>query len=231
VRLENGQAVSCSDGDFGELADVVIDPTTRRVTHLVVQPADEQISSRLVPIELARPGDDPSKIALDCTIEQAGNLEHVQELAYLRGGEFPVADPGWEVGVETVLASPYYPSAALGGALYDGSAVAGPTGGGEFDPHYEAAYDRIPKGEVEIRRASEVLSADGDHVGHVDGFLVDEKGLITHVVLEQTHFWRGREVTIPIENVAGVETDRVSLNLSKKDVGALPSRPVHRWGL
>jgi len=32
------------------------------------------------------------------------------------------------------------------------------------------AHDRVPKGEVEIGRTSEVMSADGHHLGHVDGF-------------------------------------------------------------
>ena len=51
VRLDLGCPVHCSDGDFGELADVVIDPTTRRVTHLVVQPHDGAAKAVLVPVE------------------------------------------------------------------------------------------------------------------------------------------------------------------------------------
>ena len=38
MRLELGSPVNCTDGPFGELADVVVDPTKRRVTHLVVDP-------------------------------------------------------------------------------------------------------------------------------------------------------------------------------------------------
>jgi sporulation protein YlmC with PRC-barrel domain len=38
VRLELGSPVNCTDGPFGELAEIVIDPTKRRVTHLVVEP-------------------------------------------------------------------------------------------------------------------------------------------------------------------------------------------------
>ena len=39
------------------------------------------------------------------------------------------------------------------------------------DPHVMLAYDRIPKHEVEIRRSSAVISTDGHHLGHVEGFL------------------------------------------------------------
>jgi hypothetical protein len=90
-------------------------------------------------------------------------------------------------------------------------------------------YDRIPKGEVEIRRASAVTSADGHQLGKVDGFLVDDDDAITHFVLERGHLWGRREVTIPIKEVAQVFTDAVTLTLTKDEVGDLPSVPVHRW--
>jgi hypothetical protein len=38
MRLELGRPIRCSDGEFGELADVVVDPTTKRVTHVVARP-------------------------------------------------------------------------------------------------------------------------------------------------------------------------------------------------
>src|SRR6185503_11915135 len=58
VRLDLGSPVRCTDDAFGELADVVIDPTTRRVTHLVVQPHRQSEATRLVPVERARGGDE-----------------------------------------------------------------------------------------------------------------------------------------------------------------------------
>ncbi len=158
-------------------------------------------------------------------------MDEVQEFAYLRVGEFPVADPGWDVGVEDLLASPYYASAGLGGDPYYAAAGAGAGVGDEYDPHVGARYDRIPKGEVEIRRKSEVLASGGHCVGHVDGFLVDAEGQITHVVLEHGHLWGRQDVTIPIGNVAKVETDAVTLNLTREEVGALPHQRVHRWGI
>ena len=95
MRLDLGCAVHCSDGAFGEIADVVIDPTTRRVTHLVVQPHGRLESALLVPVERVRPGaTGESGITLDRTIAEIGGLEPVQEAAYLRLGEFPVEEPG-----------------------------------------------------------------------------------------------------------------------------------------
>ena len=91
-------------------------------------------------------------------------------------------------------------------------------------------YDRVPKGEVEIRRASVVLSADGHSLGEVDGFVVDADEHITHFVLERGHLWGRKEVTIPIGAVATVESDAVHVALSKDEVGALPAVRVGRHG-
>jgi hypothetical protein len=220
VRLELGSSVNCTDGPFGKLADIVIDPTKRRVTHLVVEP-DGDHGSRLVPIDLAS-GDEgnPPAITVRCSREEADRLEPVEEYAYLRLGDSPELEPGWEIGVESVLAEPYYFSGA--GPGYE-------TLPGGYDPHVSVTYDRIPKGEVELRRASEVTSADGHGLGKVDGFLVDDEDAITHFVLERGHLWGRREVTLPIKSVARVHTDAVTLTLTKDEVGELPSVPVHRW--
>ena len=61
------------------------------------------------------------------------------------------------------------------------------------------------------------------------GFVVDQAGHISHVVLERGHLWGRREVVIPIGAVERVETDEVVLTLSKDEVGALESHRVHRW--
>jgi sporulation protein YlmC with PRC-barrel domain len=219
VRLDLGCPVRCTDDAFGELADVVIDPTTRRVTHLVVQSHRQGEPTRLVPVERARSHDEADgTIVLDGSVAEIDQLEPVREGAYLRLGEFPVADPGWEVGVEELLALPYYQGPDAFGAE--------PI---EYDDHVMWTYDRIPKGDVEIRRASPVTSADGHQLGHVDGFVIDADDHIGHLVLEHGHLWGKREVVIPIGAVARVETDAVVLTLSKDQVGALESHRVHRW--
>ena len=223
MRLELGSTVNCSDGPFGKLADIVVDPTKRRVTHLVVEPDGDHGKARLVPIELASAEDgEKSAIAVRCSVAEADQLELVEESAYLRLGEAPEVEPGWDLGVETVLAEPYYYYGTVGGLGYE-------SGPSDYDPHVSLSYDRIPKGEVEVRRASEVTSADGHQLGQVDGFLVGDDDAITHFVLEQGHLWGRREVTIPITAVARVLTDAVTLTLTKDEVGELPSVRVHRW--
>jgi sporulation protein YlmC with PRC-barrel domain len=218
MRLDLGSSVRCTDDAFGELADVVLDPDTRRVTHLVVRPHRRDEEARLVPVDRVRAGEtSDATISLGCTVAEMNEFELARESAYLRPGEVPVEDPDWAVGIEEPLALPSSPGMdGLGGGVID------------VDPHVMVSYDRIPMGEVEIRRASSVTSTEGHHLGHVDGFVLDNEQQITHFVLEHGHLWGRREVVIPASAVARVETDAVVLTLSKDAVGALPSARVHR---
>jgi sporulation protein YlmC with PRC-barrel domain len=215
MRLELGCSVHCLDAPYGVLDDVIIDPISRRVTHVVVQPENRHDRARLAPIERAHAAD--SGIAVDYSVADLERLERVQESAYLRLGRFPVADPDWEVGVEEVLGLPLYQDLDGMGTVI------------EPDPHVVVNYDRIPRDEIEIRRASAVISADGHHLGHVEGFLVGEDAMVGDLVLERGQLWRRREVVIPYGAVAQIKTDSVTLSLSKDQVGELASRRVHRW--
>ena len=218
MRLEIGNRVRCTDGVYGELEDIVIDPLEKRVTHLVVQ-SERGGGARLVPIQLAKGRDDGQReIELECTLDEAHGFESVREAAYLRLDDDPVEDPDWDVGVTDVLAMPYY-YAGVGVDPYPGELAS-----------QAATYDRVPKGKVEVRRASAVISADGHSLGEVDGFVVDADEHITHFVLERGHLWGRKEVTIPIGAVARVESDAVHVALSKDEVGALPTVRVGRHG-
>jgi sporulation protein YlmC with PRC-barrel domain len=218
MRLELDTPVRCADGAYGQLVDVVVDPTQRRLTHIVVRPEhQEAAANRLVPVELIDKTAGDGELVLRCTVDAVNELETVQEFAFLRLGEVPTSDPDWDVGVSEVLASPYYEGTGFGEPV------------GDFSGTDSVAYDRVPKGEVEVRRASPVYSADEHHLGHVEGFVVDGEDRITHVVLERGHLWGKRDVTIPIGAVAKVENDQVIVSLSKDEVGELPAVRVHRW--
>jgi sporulation protein YlmC with PRC-barrel domain len=210
MRLSLDSAVAYADGATGELADVIIDPSARRVTHLVVEPHDRHDLARLVPI--GGPHVDVSSegaISLGYTVAEINELEPVHKSEYLRLGERPPADPGWDVGIEGISELPVYGST---GALGVGIEPI------EFDPHATVSYDRIPKGTVEIRRASDVTSADGHHIGHVIGIVVGERWQIAQLVVEHGHLWGKREIAIPIGSVERIESDEVVLTLSNDEV-------------
>jgi hypothetical protein len=214
MKLELGCPVACADGPFGELADVVVDPLTRRVTHVVVQPHGRHFDARLVPVERARPAE--AGIGLDCPRAEIEAMEPLSESAYLRVGQLPVSDPDWDIGVRDVLALPIYQELDGMGSVIDP------------DPHEVVNYDRIPRHTVEIRRSSVVVSADGHHLGHVDGFLIGSAET-ADIVLERGHLWGKREIVIPSDAVESFENDVVHLSLTKDAVESLDARHVQRW--
>jgi len=203
MRLELGKRVRCADGASRELADVVIDAATGSVTHLVIEPHDQHDAARLVPIQLAEAAGD--EISLTCTEEMLKKLEPVAEHAYLRSGEQIEQDSNWDVGVEDLQAVPQYAPTAFGEF-------------GEYGQDAVVTYDRIPKGEVELRRASDVYSADRHHLGTVDGLVV-AAGRITHLLLERGHLWWKRELSISAESISKFENDMVVLGVNKSELG------------
>jgi hypothetical protein len=92
-------------------------------------------------------------------------------------------------------------------------------------------YDRIPLGEVELRRGSPVQAAGGKTVGRVGGAVLDGDGRISHLVLQRGHLWGRRELTIPVSAVKRLRTDEVDLQLTADDVAALPSVRLLRHGV
>jgi sporulation protein YlmC with PRC-barrel domain len=211
-RLDLGEQVRCAEEVVGELADVVVDPAAKRVTHLVVKPHDAG-GARLVPIELADFADQHA-IALRATTEEFGKLPNVERYASVGLGEEVAGEPGWDVGTRSVLSMPYDESPGFAG--YVG-----------MPPNVEVIYDEVPEGEAELRRSSAVVTSGKEYVGHIEAFLVDDDR-ITHFVVRCGHLWKRRDVDVPIASVKAVASDEVTVDLTNDEVAALPSHSTHR---
>jgi sporulation protein YlmC with PRC-barrel domain len=194
----------------GTLADVVIDPVKKSVTHVVVRAGEPDPAARLVPLQLVREGSAPGEpVSLGCTAEELGRMESVQGYAYLPVDERPAPDAQWDVGVEDVVMMPSYQGADLGVYTAD------------IEPNVGVTYDRVPKGEVELRRTSAVVSSDGHDLGTVHSVAVDG-GTIAHVGVERGHLWWKGLVSVPIGSVTALETNAVTLGLTKDAFSKLP---------
>jgi sporulation protein YlmC with PRC-barrel domain len=207
IKIALGAPVRCGSAQVGKVADVLVDPVDRHLTHIVVKTRDKQV--RRVPVELVDLVHDRPDVALTCTQEELAALEPIRHFAYLEFGEPATTEPGSDVGVEEVVSLPCFEATEFGDYV------------GDFDAGVALTYDEIPKGEAELRRTSAMLSADGHALGHVDGLILGDRG-ITHVVLAHGHLWRLRRVAIPIDAVDAIETDVVTVRLSKDDVDTLP---------
>jgi sporulation protein YlmC with PRC-barrel domain len=198
-----GSEVACSDGVCGELTRVVVDPVARALTHLVVEPRNRQGTGRLVPIELVDPT--AEGIRLRCARSEFDALEPAVETQFLPG-----ASGDWNYGQEQMLSLPYVGIGMVG--MNVGGMGAGPQA---------VIYDRVPVGEVEVRRGEHVHATDGP-IGQVQGLVIDPSDHhVTHVLLDEGHLWGKKRVAIPIGAVNNVK-DGVRLSLTKDQVRDLP---------
>ncbi len=205
-----GSDVRCSDGTCGELTRVVIDPVARALTHLVVEPRHGRGMGRLVPVGLVESA--AAEIRLRCTTAEFEALEEAEETQFLPG-----ADGNWDYEQEQMLSWPYY-GVAMGVGM--GSMGMGTAGYVRTEPQ-TVTHDRVPAGEVEVRRGEHVHATDGA-IGRVQGLVVDPGDHhVTHVLLDEGHLWGKKRVAIPIGAVTGT-SDGVWLSLTKDEVGDLP---------
>jgi sporulation protein YlmC with PRC-barrel domain len=208
MRLELGKPARLADGTFRELVDVVIDATTNRVTHVVVEPKDKPAGARLVAMNLVEENGPSQGISLSCTTETLDAMEPVRKHTLMGSGETADQDEGWDVGVEDMQPMTQYSAGIIGEV------------GPDLTQDVMITYDRVPKGEVELRHASAVYSADEHHLGSVDGVVVGSDDRITHLLLERGHLWWRRELAVPADSVSKIKTDMVLLGVKKSQLGA-----------
>ena len=80
----------------------------------------------------------------------------------------------------------------------------------------------LPPGEIGVQRGESVHASDGE-VGKVEGLVVDSaQGHVTHVLLQEGHLWGRKQVSIPIASVEKID-DGITVNLTKREIEALPA--------
>ncbi len=201
-----GANVSGADGALGELNRVVIDPVARRITHLVVEPPHRHGSGHLVPVDLVASATE-AEITLRCSTAEFTALDEAEDVHFVPGASGP-----WSYQQSQMLTLPYYP---LGGGM--GMGLGTPMGIGP----QAVVTDRVPAGDVEVRRGDPVHASDGD-IGRVQGLVVDPGDhSVSHVLLDEGHLWGKKRVAIPISAVTRVD-DGVQVSLTKQAIEDLP---------
>ena len=205
-----GAEAHCTDGVCGEVSRVVVDPVSEAVTHLVVEPKGREGLARLVPLDLVETSaGEVREVRLRCSLGDFGLLDPAEETQFVPGSAGYAA-----YGPEQVATWPYYglnPVAGTPGGVDLGVAGFSPT----------VTYDRVPLGEVEVRRGDRVEATDGS-IGRIQGLVVDPVDhQVTHVLLQEGHLWGRKEVAIPIKAVSRVG-DTIRLSISKHEVQDLP---------
>ena len=218
LRLDTEMPVMAVDGIVGRAAGIVVDPTRRRVSHVIVKPRAPWGLSRLVDASdlILTAG----RLRLGMTKDRFWRCEVVDETQFLPLGEGPRLDAGRDIGAVLVQAWPYSDVRGGGWDLPNHNGVRH-----LHDGHGSETVMRfhvIPQSCAEIRRGTPVLDAHGHDAGSLLALLTDEQFILTGLVMRTGHWWAHREVAIPMGNVGVVRTDLVLLSVGADHVASRP---------
>ena len=200
INVPINAKILCTDGKAGISKMVVINPTTKNLTAIVVEYLG---SLYLVPRKLIA----SAKIALielGCTRQELSKMD-LFEKKYFIDVELPDV-------IELLEASSYVlePFAS------------------SFEYRIAKNQKLIPEGELAINRSNIVHAKDG-RIGKIDEFAIHPKtGDITHLILREGHLWGKYEIAIPVDSITKTESSEVFLSLTKKEIARLPRLPVER---
>jgi sporulation protein YlmC with PRC-barrel domain len=200
-----GAEASCTDGPCGQVRSVVVDPLAKVVTHLVIEAEHRQGLGRLVPLDLVELNE--AGVSLRCDVASFEKLELAEENQFLPGSVgYATYGPGQSYS---------WPFFALGMGI-----------GGAGNLAQAVTYDTLPLGEVAIHRDERVHATDGE-IGRVQGLVIEPvQHHVTHVLLQEGHFWGKKDVAIPISAVARIEGG-IAVNLTKAQVQDLPEIDIN----
>jgi sporulation protein YlmC with PRC-barrel domain len=213
AELTIGSEVACSDGACGVLARVVIDPVSRDLTHLVVEPRHGVGRGHLVPVDLVT-SVAKEQVELSSTTSEFERLDQAEETQLLPGG-----DGEWGFEPDEMMSWPYY---GLNVGPYGMGGLGSDAGLGMGTPGPQAVTnDRVPMGEVEVRRGEHVFATDGA-IGRVQGLVIHPGDHhVTHILLDEGHLWGEKRVAIPISAVGNID-DGIQVSFTKDEVRDLP---------
>jgi sporulation protein YlmC with PRC-barrel domain len=194
--------VECTDGALGKTTNVIINPVTKKVTHIVVK--DKGLpdnATRMVPFAKVA-GATHAQISLSCSKADVAGMPPFIESHVIQES---VSGQAYSSG--TAYVSQY---------VYNNTA---------YDVLPE---EQVPAGELAICSGMQVAASDG-RVGKLDELVLDpESGDITHLLMRKGHLWGKKDVAVPATAIGYVDSDTVHLNVDKATVEAMPSVSVSR---
>ena len=202
-----GADARCTDGACGQVSRIIVNPATREVTHLAVDPKHRPGAGRLVPVDLVDAT--TGQIRLGCTLAEFQALRPAQEAESVRDLD-PTGHPHHVSARKTGLRT--YPWMVR-------------DRGGPEAPQ-QATVNSIPSGGVEVHPGLIICATDGE-IGQVQGLVVEPAGhQVTHVLVQKGHMPGRKEVAIPIGAVTKIGTLLIHLSLTKHQVKDLPPAEI-----
>lgn len=199
VIKENGEKI-------GEVKEVVIDPKTEDVTHIVIEKGILLTEDKVLPISLVEDADQ-ERVKLYPLEEPVDDLPKYEEEQFVEVRE--------EEGKEPLVGNPPF--------LYNYPPV-GPYKKGdlEFRTYKKEKIKNIPKDVTPIEKGAKVITLDDQHVGNVEEVIIDpQTDEATHLVVSEG-LLLVEEKLVPISWVNDYDEEKIHLAVDRKVIENLP---------
>jgi uncharacterized protein YrrD len=236
MNLKKDAKIRAADGDaIGNLNRFVVNPKTKRVSHIVFEHGTLSKTEHVIPIELVERVDDDG-IHLRDIPQKPEDLPLFEEDKYLLTNERGVLEEG-VVSDTTVYSYYHYPPAPYG------TSSVRDTGDGlhtyhqtDQKPRVERSHSReghkppvtkseklnIPEDAVALKEGAKVISSDQKHVGDVEKLLMDpQTDTATHLLITKGLLNREKKL-VPVDWIDQILEDEVSLVIQEDFIDNLP---------
>lgn len=235
MKLSTNARIITADGkDIGNLNRFVLDPRTKKVTHIVFEHGLLERTEYLIPMMMVERVDEQGIHLHPLPVGQVNELPRFKEDHYMITDERALLDRGY-VSDEMVRGYYYYPPAP-----YGSEGILRPENMYVFNPPENAPMptqmpvtgaeppvekredENIPRGTVAVQEGAKVLTSDSKHIGDVEKVFVDPEST------KATHFLIGKgllikeQKLIPVDWVKTYTEKEVYLSLDEAFVQKLP---------
>jgi len=220
MEFRKGTEVFTADGEkAGEIERVVIDPRTKRVTHVVIEKGFLFTESRVLPIEVIDHAD-ADRVVLSPRVDEDLDAWPVFEETYTIPLDEPEATELLQASGETIYTRParsyyWYPPVGVG---YTGGTLGLPY----YPPTVVEVERNIPEGSAALKTGAAIYSSDGEHVGDVERVFTDSQtDKITHLLISRGLLFKSHKL-VPANWIADATDGEVFLSVEKRVLERLP---------
>lgn len=200
---EGAEVLSADGTKLGDIERLVVDPSRRAVTHLVVSKGFFFPEQRIVPIDIV----------------ESSTADAVHLLESVDARDLPIFENEHYVTADSQAASPFARESSAAPLIWSYPAYAAVPSYG-IPPYPTYAMNRpktvernVPDGSTVVAVGTAVFTADGDDIGEVSAAHTAEDGTLS--AFEVDPGWFKAEQLIPAHFVDLIEEDRVVLAVGR----------------
>lgn len=180
MQFRENVAVLGADGEkVGEVDGVILDPTDKEVTHIVVEQGFLFTTDKILPVHVIEEAGE-ERVALNLEAQELEQLSDFEESQFVQLPEAEIGEPGRPGRAPQFY---WYPPIGM---------TWGTGGQGNLDvavpalPSFLREEEEVPEEAMVLREGATVISSDGENVGTVEAVVTaPEEDRATHLVLAQ----------------------------------------------